>query len=207
MRLEQAVFRHLPTILTGGAVAVALNLVVYFTAVSRLDRFTQSVKAEVKANQTQIEQLEARDREVTKGVDHIKTNKQVVDDLTGKILLTKGQRLVEVQKAVAAMAEAHHLQLDAIGYSYAIYPADRKMAWGHRFLEVGISVPVSGPYQELKGFMRDIQENPQFLSISSLSLAASSQGTALIQANLALVTYFVATEQDIKDVAVKGRRP
>ncbi len=207
MRLEQAVFRHLPTILIAGAVAVALNLVLYFTAVSRLDRFTRSVKAEVKANEVQIEHLEARDREVSTGVDHIKTNKQVVDDLTGNILLTKGQRLVEVQKAVAALAEAHHLQLDAIGYSYVVHPADQKTPWGHRFLEVGISVPVSGPYQELKGFMRDIQENPQFLSISSLNLAASAQGAALIQANLALVTYFVATEQDLKELAVKGKRP
>ena len=207
MRLEQAVFRHLPTILIAGAVAVALNLVLYFTAVSRLDRFTRSVKAEVKANQAQIEQLEARDREVSTGVDHVRANKQVVDDLTGKILLTKGQRLVEVQKTLAALAEAHRLQLDTIGYSYSIYPTDQKMAWGHRFLEVGIAVPVSGPYQELKGFMRDIQDSPQFLSITSLNLAASSQGAALIQTNLALVTYFVATEQDIRDLAVKGKRP
>ncbi len=204
MRLERTVYKNLPLILGGGLAVVALNLVLYFTAVSRLDHFAKTVKATVAENRTKIAEMVARDKDVTAGVEDVKTDRQVVGDLTGKVLLTKGQRLVEVQKALLSFANARNLKLDSFSYGYSLFPGDDRAAWGHRYLKVSIGLAVTGPYQELKGFLQDIQDSPQFLIVSDMNLNTSSQGSALIQGTFTVDTYFVATEQDVKDQEQKG---
>ncbi len=204
MRLEHTVYKNLPLILGVGLALVVLNLVMYFTAVSRLDHFAKTVKASVEGNRAKISQMEARDKTVTAGVEDVKTDRQVVGDLTGKVLLTKGQRLVEVQKALLSFADARNLKLDSFSYGYSLFPGDTRAAWGRRYLKVSITLAVTGPYQELKGFLQDIQDSPQFLIVSDMNLNTSSQGSALIQGTFTVETYFVATEQDVKDQERKG---
>lgn len=200
MRLERALYRHLPMLLGIGAAVLALNVVLYFTAVSRLDRFSKTVKAQVSENRTRLLDLEAKHKAVTAGVDHIQNNRQVVSDLADKILLTKGQRLVEVQNLLRGFADAHRLQMDTLSYSYSFLPGGARAVGAHRYLRVDIGMPVIGSYPDIKAFMQDIQVSPQFLSITSFNLAQTGQGAVLIQGNFTVTTYFIATAADELDL-------
>jgi Tfp pilus assembly protein PilO len=201
MRLERALYGHLSTLLGIGAAVLALNLVLYFTAVSRLDRFSKSVKAQVSDNRTKLLALEAKDRAAAIGVERVENNRQVVSDLADKILLTKGQRLVEVQNLLRGFADSRRLQMDRLAYSYTIILGEKGAAASRRYLKVDINMPVMGTYPDIKDFMKDIQVSPQFLSITALNLAQTAQGAAIIQGNFIVTTYFVATAADEKELA------
>jgi len=201
MRLERALYGHLSTLLGIGAAVLALNLVLYFTAVSKLDRFSKSVKAQVSENRAKLMALEAKDKAAVAGVAVVENNRQVVSDLADKILLTKGQRLVEVQNLLRGFADARRLQTDRLSYAYKFIPAENRPAGSHRYLRVDIGMPVMGTYADIKDFMKDVQTSPQFLSITSVSLTQSAQGSALIQGNFNITTYFVATAADEQELA------
>ena len=205
MRLERALYRHLPMALGIGAALLALNLVLYFTAVSKLDRFAKTVKTQVADNRAKLASLEKEDKAATAGVDHVKNNRQVVGDLANKILLTKGQRLVEVQNVLLGLADARRLRVDNLTYSYSLIPRQNETPWGRRYLKVDINLPTSGSYPDLKGFMEDVQKSPQFFTLTSFSMNSGGQGGTVIQGNFVVTTYFVATAADEKEIA--GRAP
>lgn len=204
MRLERALHRHLPKLLVIGAALLALNVVIYFTAVAKLDRFSKAVKVKVQENRTLLLDIEAKDKAVTAGVDRIQNNRKVVSDLADKILLTKGQRLVEVQNLLRGFADARRLQMDNLAYSYSIFPKEGRSAGGHRYLRVDIGMPVMGTYPDIKDFMKDIQVSPQFFAITAMSLSQSGQGAVMIQGAFTVTTYFIATAADERDL---GGRP
>lgn len=201
MRLERALYGHLSTLLGIGAAVLALNLVLYFTAVAKLDRFSKSVKAQVSDNRAKLMALEAKDKAAVAGVAAVENNRQVVSDLADKVLLTKGQRLVEVQNLLRGFADARRLQTDRLAYSYTFIPGENKAAGFRRYLKVDIGMPVMGTYSDIKDFMKDIQTSPQFLSIATVDLTQSAQGSALIQGNFIITTYFVATTADELELA------
>jgi Tfp pilus assembly protein PilO len=201
MRLERALYGHLSTLLAIGAAVLALNIVLYFTAVSKLDRYSKSVKARVSDNRSKLLALEAKDRAAAAGVAIVENNRQVVTDLADKILLTKGQRLVEVQNLLRGFVDANRLQMDRLAYSYTFLPAEKGAVGAHRYLKVDIGMPVIGTYPDIKGFMKDVQISPQFLSITAVNLTQSAQGSALIQGNFTVTTYFIATAADESELA------
>jgi Tfp pilus assembly protein PilO len=201
MRLERALYGHLSSLLGIGAAVLALNLVLYFTAVAKLDRFSKSVKAQVSDNRAKLMALEAKDKAAVAGVAAVENNRQVVSDLADKVLLTKGQRLVEVQNLLRGFADARRLQTDRLAYSYTFIPGENKAAGFRRYLKVDIGMPVMGTYSDIKDFMKDIQTSPQFLSIATVDLTQSAQGSALIQGNFIITTYFVATTADELELA------
>jgi hypothetical protein len=203
MRLERALQRHFTMALGIGAALLALNLVLYFTAVSRLDRFAKTVKAQVSENRTKLAALEAEDKSATAGVNMIKHDRQVVDDLANKIFLTKGQRLVEVQNLLLGLADSRRLQMEGLSYSYGLLPT-AQTAWGRRYLKVDVSMPLSGTYGDLKAFMEDLEKSPQFLTLESFGMNAGGQGAGTVQGSFLVSTYFVATAADEAEIA--GRR-
>jgi hypothetical protein len=204
MRLERALQRHFTMALGIGAALLALNLVLYFTAVSRLDRFAKTVKAQVAENRTKLAALEAEDKSATAGVSTIKNDRQVVDDLANRIFLTKGQRLVEVQNLLLGLADSRRLQIEGMSYGYGLLPA-AKAGWGRRYLRVDVSMPLSGTYGDLKAFMEDLEKSPQFLILEGFNLNAGGQGAATIQGTFQISTYFIATAAD--EIEIAGRRP
>jgi|WetSurMetagenome_2_1015567.scaffolds.fasta_scaffold96472_3 hypothetical protein len=203
MRLERALQRHFTMALGVGVAVLALNLVLYFTAVSRLDRFAKTVKAQVAANRTRLTALEAEDKSATAAVGMIKNDRQVVDDLANKIFLTKGQRLVEVQNLIQGLADSRRLQSTGLNYGYGLLP-EGKVTWGRRYLKVDVGTSLSGTYGDLKAFMEDLEKSPQFLVLESFNMNAGGQGAATVQGAFQISTYFIATAADEKELA--GRR-
>ncbi len=203
MRLERALHKHFTKALGIGAALLALNLIVYFTAVSRLDRFAKTVKAQVADNRAKLAALEAEDKTATAGVGTIKNNRQIVDDLANGVFLTKGQRLVEVQNVLLGLTDSRRLQAEAVSYAYSMQP-DAKTSWGRRYLKVDVATNLTGSYLDIKSFMEDLEKNPQFLILEAFNLNASGQGAGTVQGSFQIATYFVATEADERETA--GRR-
>jgi hypothetical protein len=203
MRLERALQRHFRMALGIGAALLALNIVLYFTAVSRLDRFAKTVKTQVAENRTRLTALETEDKSATAAVGTIKNDRQVVDDLANKIFLTKGQRLVEVQNLVLGLADSRRLQTEGLAYGYGLLP-EAKANWGRRYLKVDVSMNLSGSYGDLKAFMEDLERSPQFFTLESFNMNSGGQGAAMVQGAFQISTYFIATEADEKELV--GRR-
>jgi len=204
LNLDGLIQKKLALVLGVLAGVVAVNLAVYFLAVSNLDKHTKSTRAKVAQLREQVRDLEKQDKEISGTVSRIRTDRQVVDDLAGKVLTTRAQRLVTVQTELQKLLEDHRLQADSINYLYETYPT-QETSWGRRYLKVGMVVPLSGAYQDIKGFIKEAQASPQFFLLESVNLSSGSQGGTMLRMNLMLSTYFVATDQDLQEQGPRGR--
>lgn len=204
MKLEHVLQRRLRVLLLAGAGLAVLNAVIYFTAVSKLDRFARDTKEKVEANRAKLVELEAKRDKLSASVDGVRQDRRVIDDLTGKILRTRAQRLVEMQEELHKLAAQNQVALDAVSYSYTLVPSADKAVWGHQFLRVGMQLPLSGTYQQVKSLIRDLQASPQFFILESIALTSDSQGGVILHFNLALSTYFVAEKSDLERSAKGG---
>jgi len=204
LNIDSLIQKRLPLVLGVAAGLVAVNLAVYFLAVSNLDKHTKSTRVKVAQLREQVKDLEKQDREISATVSRIKKDRQVVDDLAGKVFTTRAQRLVTVQTELQKLLESHRLQADSINYSNEIFP-QLESEWGRRYLKMGMQVPLTGAYQDIKAFISEAQSSPQFFLLEDVNLSSGSQGGAMLRMNLTLSTYFVATDQDIQGGAVRGR--
>lgn len=204
MNLDSLIQKKLGLVLGVAAGVAAVNLAVYFLGVSRLDKHTKDTRSTVNRLREQVKTAEQQDREVSDTVARIRTDRQVVDDLSSKVLTTRGQRLVAMQTELQNLLEAHRLQADSISYSYKVLPDKASSAWGRRYLKVSMSIPVEGAYQDLKGFLKDAQASPQFFLCEQMTLSSGSQGGVMQRMNVTLSTFFVATDQDLKEEAEGG---
>ena len=204
MNLDSLIQRKLGLVLGVAAGVAAVNLAVYFLGVSRLDKHTKDTRSTVSRLREQVKTAEQQDQQVSDTVARIRTDRQVVDDLSSKVLTTRAQRLVVMQTELQKLLEANRLQADRISYSYQVLPKQGAATWGRRYLKVSMQVPLEGGYQDLKGFLRDAQASPQFFLCEQMALSSGSQGGAMQKMNLVLSTYFVATDQDLKEEAAGG---
>lgn len=206
MNPEAIIRKNLALILGVSLGMVAVNLVVYFLAVARLDKHTKTMQGRVAAVREQLQQMERQRGDTTSSVSRVRTDKQVVENLTTKILQTRAERVVAMQTEILKLVEANHLKADNIGYSYAFFPAEGKH-WERGYLKMGIQLPLSGSYQDIKGLLQSLQDSPQFFIVEAIGLSADSQSAAILRVGITLSTYFVATPEDSAggQVVRKGR--
>jgi len=204
VNVDGLIQKRVPLILSVAAALVAVNLAVYFLAVSNLDKHTKGTKAKVVQLREQVKALEKQDKQVSGTVSRIKMDRQVVDDLAGKVLTTRSQRLVTMQNELQKLLESHRLQTDAISYSYDTFPK-QESSWGRRYLKMTMQIPLGGAYQDIKGFIKEAQESPQFLLLEDVSLSSSTQAGAALRMNLIISTYFIATDQDFSAEGPRGK--
>jgi Tfp pilus assembly protein PilO len=198
VRLEQVLHRRLRVLLLAGAGLAVLNAVVYFTAVSKLDRFAKSAKARVETNRARLVDLEGKRDKLTASVESVRQDRKVIDVLTGKVLRTRAERLVEMQEELHKLADRNQVALDTVGYAYSLVPSSEKDAFGRQFLRVSMQLPLSGTYQQVKSLIQDLQASPQFFILEGITLSADSQGGVNLRLNLSLSTYFVADKADLE---------
>lgn len=204
MNFDSLIQKRLGFVLSVAAGVSAVNLAVYFLGVSRLDKHARDTRTAVVRLREQVDAAEKQDREVSETVARIRADRQVVDDLSSKILTTRAQRLVAMQTELQALLEAHRLQADNISYGYKVLPDRAENSWGRRYLKVTMQIPLEGGYQDLKAFLKATQASPQFFLCEQMTLSSGSQGGATQRMNLVLSTYFVATDQDLREKAEAG---
>jgi Tfp pilus assembly protein PilO len=196
VNLEAVLRKKLPLLLSVSLGLLAVNLAVYFLGVSRLGKHTQTTQAKVAAVREQLLEVEKQRAETTSTVGRVRTDKQVVEELTGKVFMTRGERVVAMQTELLKLGEASRLQMDIIAYTYTLVPEVEKR-WERQYLKMGIQFTVSGSYQDIKGFIEALQESPQFFIVEGVTLSSDSQSAALLRVGISLSTYFVATGQDL----------
>lgn len=206
MNVENLLRKKLSIVLGLSAALVAVNLLVYFFGVSNLEKYTRNIKERVGRNEAQVKALEAQDKEVSDTVSRLRNDKKVVADLAGKILQTRAQRLVGMQTELQKLCDARGLQVNTISYGYSFTPPVGKSAWERRYLQMAMQIPLAGPYQEVKGLIKDLQDSPQFFVVDDLSLSSDTQGGVLLKMQLRVVTYFVAAPEDMLEGETKKGR-
>lgn len=204
MRLERFIYRRFALLVSICLAIVAVNLALYFTAISRLDRFSRDTKTKVADNRVKLREAEKRNKAISASVENVRVDRQVVGDLADKILMTRGQRMVMVQKELESLIQKNQLTMDNVGYSYAVLPRNEKANWGHRYVKLDMQVPLSGTYPQLKRLLQDLQESPSFLLVDAIGLSSGSQGGLQLRLNLSVSTYFVATDSDLS-AAERGK--
>ncbi len=193
MRLEQFLYRRLPALLAGCLILAAVNVALYVTAVSRLDRFSRSTKDKVEKNRTRLQEMEKKSKEVSSAVKAISADRQVVGDLASKVLMTREQRLVGAQRALQELIGSNGLSMESVGYSYAPVPPGDGSGWGRRYTKVTMQIPLTGVYPHIKGLIWDLQQSPEFFVVEALALSSSgAQGGTDIRVNLTVSTLFAS---------------
>jgi|YelNatPaOPRAMG01_1025707.scaffolds.fasta_scaffold06766_14 Tfp pilus assembly protein PilO len=205
MSLDVLIRRKLGLLLAVAAGLAVLNLAVYLMAVSRLDHYARDTRRQVESNRRELKTLEDKERTLTLLVHRVDNDRKVMDELARQVFRTRPQRFVELQTGLKSLIDAHQLQLDNYSYGYEFIPSpDKKEGWSHRYIRVRMTLPLTGPYQEIKAFIRALQESPLFFTVDALSLSSSPQSAGTIRVNVAVSTYFVATPEDFPPKEAKS---
>jgi len=69
-----------------------------------------------------------------------------------------------------------------------------------RVQRVAVTVPLEGSYEQLVGFLREVESSPRFLTVDSVSMRAENEGGARLQVELS--TYL----REAGDAPEEGRR-
>lgn len=192
MNVDRILLKRLPLLLALGTAGLVFNLLLYVFGVSRLDVYTRNLKATVEANRGRLQELESRTRALEETALRIRKNRQVITDLSEKVLLTPESRLVAAQEEIEKLVEANQLELQSLSYAYETYPKASEGAWPRRYVKVTLNLPLSGTYPAMKAFVRALLNSPHFFTVEEMALAGSTQGGPTLRMNLLVSTLFVA---------------
>ena len=98
-------------------------------------------------------------------------------------LTRKQERLVAISKFLEDRARHHGLRLKQV--DYAVRPSREKDMEVHE-----ISLPLSGRYRDIRGFIASVEASDLFLVISELSLEGERSEGGVVDVQLLLSTYF-----------------
>lgn len=197
MNLDRILIRRLPLLLAVGTAGVTLNLILYLFGVSRLDVYTRNLKATVEANRVRLQELESRTRSLEETAIRIRKNREVIADLSEKVLLTPEARLVAAQEEIERLVQDNQLELQSLSYAYEVFPRASEGSWPRRYVKVTLTLPLSGTYPSMKAFVRALLASPHFFTVEEMALAGSSQGGPALRMNLLVSTLFVAGPESL----------
>jgi Tfp pilus assembly protein PilO len=146
------------------------------SASARLEAARAEAKREREANALLRERVAA-----------IRANSADVERFFARFAGTERRDLVPTLEAVETMARSPGLRPGARGYSRAVVkdaPLER----------IAITLPLSGTYDQLVGFLGEVERSPRFLTIDGIALRAE-QGSARLQVEIS--AYLRATPGEL----------
>jgi Tfp pilus assembly protein PilO len=156
--------RRRVTILLG---LVALNAAVFgvFTLPRSLQRRNiesraETLRSEVGRGRTQLAALKQRD-------DIIRENRRDVERLYGSILKTPDESMIPAIRFVEKAAAEEGLTAGAHAWT-------RDNVKGLGLWRLGMTMPLSGPYPQIVGFLRRLERAPLFLVVDDVQLRVRS---------------------------------
>jgi Tfp pilus assembly protein PilO len=105
--------------------------------------------------------------------------------LRDEVLSTREERLVEVHREVAALANEFGIDFNTVSFS-------NDLLLDEELDRLGIAVPLEGGYVNLRKFLQAVEESDKFLVVERVGLARGKQGGRLLDLNINLATYFTA---------------
>ncbi len=151
-----------------------------------------------------LTEMEARKRleSLRKLHDKVTANQAAIRTFYGEMLSTKRARLVPFQRAVAQVGREFDCEPDRVAMSVSEMENEGIEALGQTF-------PITGGYENLRGFLAELESISQFLIVREVTLAGSKEGGQDVQLNVAVETYFDAPgirEEKEKERAEKAKK-
>ena len=103
-----------------------------------------------------------------------------------EILSTKRERLISFQREIRQIAEQFNINMDAIAYPREVM--------SNRVVKLGAAMPLSGSYENLRAFIKTVEESDNFIVIESIQLANAKEGGVILSLTIVLSTHFVDPE-------------
>jgi Tfp pilus assembly protein PilO len=111
--------------------------------------------------------------------------------LRDEVLATREERLVEVHREVADIANEFSIDLNTVSFSNELLVEEE-------LDRLAISVPLEGGYVNLRKFLQAIENSEKFLIVERVGLARGKQGGSLLDLNINMATYFTAPEDVVQ---------
>lgn len=133
-------------------------------------------------------------------VERLNSTKTNATDFLQKVLRTKQENLVDVQREINEIGREFRIDPDTVSYGSTELAEDGL----ERF---NISVLLEGDYTDLRKFIARVENSEKFLVIESVTLQGTKEGGLLLSMNIVISTYFDAPWlKDTKKGAARGRR-
>jgi Tfp pilus assembly protein PilO len=107
------------------------------------------------------------------------------------VLSTREERLVEVHREVADIANEFSIDLNTVSFSNELL-VDEELD------RLTIAVPLEGGYVNLRKFLQAVENSEKFLIVERVGLARGKQGGSLLDLNINMATYFTAPEDVVQ---------
>ena len=145
----------------------------------------------VTARKKTVEQLEAY-------VKQLDTTKKNLIRLRDEVLSTRARKMIESQQVITDTAER-------FGTTWNQIRVENTDLAEEGLERMGVIVPLEGGYANLRKFVRAIESADRFLVIERVGLEQGRDGGALLQLQITLATYFMATKPFGADTAPPPR--
>ena len=147
----------------------------------------RSASARLEASRAEAKREREANALLRERVAAIRANSADVERFFARFAGTERRDLVPTLEAVETMARSPGLRPGARGYSRAVVkdaPLER----------IAITLPLSGTYDQLVGFLGEVERSPRFLTIDGIALRAE-QGSARLQVEIS--AYLRATPGEL----------
>ena len=69
---------------------------------------------------------------------------------------------------------------------------------GTHLIELGVNIPLSGGYRNLRQFINSVEKSELFLIVQSIQLQEGDRGGVLLNLNVRLITYFADDDGSVE---------
>jgi Tfp pilus assembly protein PilO len=145
------------------------------------DEITAELAQAVEREQRRVRQWQER-------VDDLQRSREILRRFFQEDLSTKGERLVAVQREIYRIAQTFQVQAAQLKFTH-------ESVKDSNFVLLGVNIPLSGGYNNLRQFINQVERSDLFLIIESVQLQEGERGGVLLNLNVRLTTYFADDDE------------
>jgi Tfp pilus assembly protein PilO len=180
---------HLKAVLGTLAGLLVINLGLFFMVTQprladarNADETTADLAGAVEGEESRVDALEER-------VKAMQRSREALRRFFEEDLAMKSERLVAVQREIHQIATTFQVEAAQIKFTH-------ESVDGTDLVHLGISIPLSGGYNNLRQFISKVEHSDLFLIIESVQLQEGEQGGSMLNLNVRLATYFATENLD-----------
>ena len=196
-RLSALLERWRP-VAAGLAVVVAVNLALHVLVIRRLVRVSGDREAILATEPGKLNVLAAEVQQLERTASKVACTTSDVRHVMDDLLSSKEERMTSIVREVRRLAADNGMDPDRISYNWT--PLGQS-----DLVQFRISFPLTGSYETLRTFIRQVEGSPNFLIIEDVSLTGDRVQSGLrLQVNV--MTYFQAPDLErLRAVLGPGR--